>query len=48
MRMTIQNGIMTNLMVPRKKEDMATTNQIEFQKLEAEIHAPESMTMRWN
>jgi hypothetical protein len=44
----MQNGIITNMMVPRKKEGMATTNQIAFQKLEIEIHAPEPMTMRWN
>lgn len=39
-RKTKQNGIMTNMMVPRKKEEMATINQIAFLKLETEIHAP--------
>jgi hypothetical protein len=46
--MAMQNGIMTNMMVPRKKEDMTTTNQIAFQKLEREIQAPKPMAMRWN
>lgn len=46
MRMT--NGIMTNLRVAKKKENMATANQIVFQKLETEIHTPEPMTMRWD
>jgi hypothetical protein len=39
---------MTNIMVPKKKEGMATTNQIAFQKLEIEIHVPEPVKMRWN
>lgn len=46
--MTMQNGIMTNMMVPRKKEGVETTNQITFHKLEIEIHAPEPVTMRCN